>query len=236
MPPDQPQGTPDQSGQGSGDQPKPVTLDDVNRAITARFSAFEKKIEKSVSDSLGNVLTTKLDEFKASLTEQQGQQHGNEGGKPADSPELKAMQKQLADMSKQLERANQEKDQERARLRDRDLRAKVTEALTSVGISGLQLKHAVGVIVDSEKRARLDDDGERALFRGDDGDELPLTDGVKAWAKSEDAKIYLPPRGTNGSGDRPGARGNSSNQQAPSAGRTLLDMAMGMAPSGQGTP
>jgi hypothetical protein len=226
MPPDQPQGTPSHTEQDKGGEPKFVTEEQLNRAITSRFKDFEKKLDKS-NEGLVTTLSSKLEELVTGKLEslQPKPDDKGEGSKPAgESPEMKAMARQLAEVQKALEKSNQEKDVERARSRDRDLRSKLQEALSGAGITGVQLKHAVGVLVDAEKRVRIDDD-DRVLFKGDDGDELPLADGVKSWVKTDEAKIYLPPRGSQGSGDRSQGKGTPNGQQQPSVGSVLLNMA-----------
>ena len=70
----------------------------------------------------------------------------------------------------------------------------------------MRARHALGVLVDAERRVRWADDGESLLFRTETHDELELGAGLREWLKTEDAKLYLPPRGAAGSGDRPGAQ------------------------------
>ena len=51
-------------------------------------------------------------------------------------------------------------------------------------------------------RVKYDDIGD-LVWVDDDGDEVSLKAGVAEWAKTDDAKLYLPPRGASGSGDQP---------------------------------
>ncbi len=204
MPPDEPMGNgAPQASKGEGGTPQGVTVEQVNeivsKAISARNKQFDSKIEKSFADltaGLGDLISSKLE----GLTKP-----NDTPPKPGDeTPQMKAMQKQLADMQKKLDAAESEKQASTQRARDKDLRQKLTESLTSAGITGPALKGAIATLVDGEKRVRMDDEGERVLFRGDEGDDLPLADGLKGWLKSDDAKIYLPPRGVGGSGQQPG--------------------------------
>lgn len=224
----EPQVTPDQSGQGSGDPPKYVTEEQLNRAMTSRFSAFEKKFEKTTGD-LVTTVTGKLDELigtkLSELTKKTEPPKAPQT--PAESPEMKAMQKQLAEVQQQLAKANQEKEAERAAARDQSLRSTLQQQLTASGITGAGLRAAMHLLVDGEKRIRFEDDSDRILFKGDDGD-LPLADGLKSWLKTDDAKIFLPPRGTQGSGDRgAGTRSPNNAPQPMRAGAALLNMALG---------
>jgi len=207
MPDDKPQGTPSQTEQGK-DEPKFVTEEQLNRAISARLGDFGKKIEKQF-ETFGGSLTTslaaKLDELVTGKLEALAPPEKSAPAKPqswTDSPEYKAMQRRLEASEKQIEQERQEKAAAAAKSQAQSLRTKLSESLAAGGISGKSLQFALGVLLDSEKRVRFDED-ERPLFKTDDGDELPLADGLKVWLKSDDAKVFLPPRGTTGSGHRP---------------------------------
>jgi hypothetical protein len=235
-PPDEktPQGTPAQSGQGEGGEPKYVTEEQLNRAISARLGDFGKKIEKSISESLATTLTAKLDELKASITAP-GTGDGTskdppKGGDVENSPLVKGLQKQLDDQKAAVLAMKNERDAEKARSRDQVLRTKLSEDLTRGGIDPTRVRQAVGILVDVEKRVRFaDDEGDELVFKDTTGD-VDLATGLKGWLKSDDAKIFLPPRGTQGSGDRSQGKATQNGQQQPSVGATLLGMALGMPP------
>jgi len=201
----------------AGDPPKPgeaapsyVTEEQLQTALTARFRTFEQKVDKALSDGLGAFGGKLKDELAALLPKPEPKP---EGGAPADakpkddpSPELRRLQEQIGVLTKQADDARAERDTERARGRDALLRQRLTEALSLVGIEGVRARHALGVLVDAERRVRWADDGESLLFRTEAHDELELGAGLREWLKTEDAKLYLPPRGAAGSGDRPGAQ------------------------------
>lgn len=198
MDPTQGNGSP-QEPQGS-DTPKGITLEDVNKAITARFKAFETKQDKSLDEKLSSFvaridesLATRFGETKAAPAE--GKQSAAD-----ESPIVKGMQKQMAAMQAKLDAAEAETKAERAKARDGTMRTKLREALGSNGIEGVRAKHAIGVLVDSEKRVAWDDSNE-LTFKDAAGEEVDFATGLGDWLKSDDAKIYLPPRGTSGSGD-----------------------------------
>lgn len=215
MPPEEPKGNdgPEPS-KGAGDQPQGVTLEQVNeivsKAISSRNKQFEIKIDKAFGD-----IATKLDEKFASFKPAEPDPSSQKP--PTESPEFKAVQRQLTDLQKQLEKERQDKQAADARARAQSLRQRLQDGLSAGGISGKQLQYALGVLVDSEKRVRFDEDGERVLFKGDDGEELPLNDGLAAWLKGDDAKMFLPPRGTTGSGHRPTGTIPTGNHRAPPA-------------------
>jgi hypothetical protein len=211
----------------AGDPPKPaegapayVTEEQLQAALTTRFRAFEQKVDKTLADGLGSMGTKLRDELAALFPKPEPKPEGDakpEGGgvpQAQPAPELKKLQDQIALLTKQAEDARSERDAERVRARDSLLRQRVTDALATVGIEGVRARHALGLLVDAEKRVRWSDDGDSVLFRTDAHDELDLAGGVREWLKTDDAKLYLPPRGAAGSGDRPGAQPPAS--RAPS--------------------
>jgi hypothetical protein len=220
-----------------GDPPKPegggapayVTEEQLQAALTTRFRAFEQKFDRALSDGVGTIATRVREELAGLLPKREPAAEGGEGApKPEGagggavpgpqaqqaSPELRKLQEQITLLTRQAEEARSERDAERARARDSLLRQRVTEALSGVGIEGVRARHALGLLVDAERRVRWSDDGDSILFRTDAHDELDLAGGVREWLKSEDAKLYLPPRGAAGSGDRPGAQPPPARQPA----------------------
>ncbi|MGH7298378.1 MAG: hypothetical protein ACRELB_25790 [Polyangiaceae bacterium] len=192
--------------------PAYVTEEQLQTALTARFRTFEQRIDKALSDSLGS-LTTKLKGELAELLPKPETKPEGEGGKaparkdvPDAAPEMKKLQDQIGALTRQAEEARSERDAERARGRDSLLRQRLGEALASAGVDGVRGRHAVGLLVDAERRVRWSDDGTSLVFRTDEHDELELVAGLREWLKTDDAKLYLPARGVQGSGDRPGAQ------------------------------
>lgn len=207
-----------------------VTEEQLQAALTSRFRTFEQKVDKTLADGLLAVGTKLRDEVAALLPKPEPKPEADEpkpalantGGQPAPSPEFKKLQEQIASLTKQAEDARAERDAERARARDSLLRQRVTDALSAVGIEGVRARHAQGMLVDAERRVRWSDDGGSILFRTDAHDELELVAGVREWLKTEDAKLYLPPRGAAGSGDRPGAQPPPARPPSGSVDRTTV--------------
>lgn len=192
---------------GETDSPASVTEERVselvNRAITARFASFEKKVGNQVSEAVAG-LFPKFEELIAQKVPSQGPAPSAEP-KLDDSPLVKGLQKQLAELQEQNRKSREERDVERQRARDVALRQRLTEELSKHGIDSRYARQAIGFLVDAEKRVRwADDEGESLVFRDADGSELDLQTGLRSWAKTDDAKIYMPPRGVSGSGDRGG--------------------------------
>jgi hypothetical protein len=227
--PKDPQGNaPPEGAQGTDDSPKFVTEDQLNKAITARFKGFEQKIEKTFGESL-TAFGGKMKEELAALLPPKPEPKEPEKKKDAQAPsaphpDLKRFEDQIAALTKQADDARTERDAERAKMRDATLRQRLTDALATAGIDGVRARHAVGLLVDAEKRVRWSDDGDAVLFRRAEDDDVELGEGLKHWLKTDDAKLYLPPRGATGSGDRPGA----ATPRAPNEPPTRGDVADGL--------
>ena len=112
---DQPQGNGAPGAPQGEDQPKPVSLEDVNRAITARLKSFETKQEKAIADAMGG-LSTKLDEFASKLTAPPAPMPDKKGTEavPAieEHPLFKGMQKKVAELEAQTAAVKAERDAE----------------------------------------------------------------------------------------------------------------------------
>lgn len=222
--PGAPQGTasPDgANGTSGGDAPKYVTEEQLNKAITARFKSFETKVDKSFADfgtnittsftsKFDEVLSSKLDSLKppAQAADDKGGK-GKGGSETAptpfhETPEWKALQKQLADQQKIIDGERKEKEALKTAERERSLRSAVAELAGEKGLDAKRAKHLIHSLVDGEKRIRWADDGQSVVFRADDGEDVPLKDGLEHFFKTDEGKFFLPPSGAAGSGGRPG--------------------------------
>lgn len=236
MPPDEPkpQGNQAPPGQGNGDEPKFVTEEQLNRAISARLGDFGKKIEKSIETAVSGI-GAKLDEIAKREPSGGTPPPGGEGQKSIEeSPIVKGLQKQLGEMQKNLDTAKADRDAEKQKTRDQSLRQRLQDTLTKGGLDPKFVRHAVGNLVDTEKLVRFADDESDDLVFRDGTTDVDLGTGIKTWLKSDDAKIYLPPRGTKGSGDQRDGKGsgNGLQPQPMTAGKALLGMALGTVAGG----
>jgi hypothetical protein len=235
---------------GDGGAAKPITLDDVNKAITGRFADFAKKQEtslkatmtttlESLMGTLDKALDTKLEAFKSTLPTPSDKDGagGDKGGSRqtpvTETPEYRGLKKQLDETAAQVRAsADREKAAMEAAKATR-LRQGVAEMLTKKGFDPARVRLAVGHLIDVDKRVRLDGEGEneRIVIKDTDGD-VDLETGVDAWAKTDEAKIYLPPRGSAGSGDRGGGRrANGAGQKTEPTFQDLGEFVSGAFPS-----
>ena len=111
----------------------------------------------------------------------------------------------MTELTQREKKAADERDAERAKAKDGLLRQKLTDALVSGGVEAPRARHAVGLLVDAEKRVRWSEEDDKLVFQRGEHDEVDLAVGIKDWLKTDDGKFYLPPKGAQGSGDRPGA-------------------------------
>ena len=209
----QDQGTaPPDGGQGTHSNPDTVTVEMMNRAISSRLKDFEKKLDKQFSE-LPNVLSSKLEEAMKAKTEPVTDPGAKgQSVNPLDHPEVRGMQRRLQELEDRAKQLEAEKNEERARNKDATLRSQLQEELMRCGVDPKRVRLAIGHLVDAEKKVRWDESGESILFY-DSGGSVSLNHGIKSWVGTEDGKLFLPPRGTSGTGGRtPGGKGSGNNQ------------------------
>jgi hypothetical protein len=214
---------------GGGEQPVGLTEEAskqvnelINKALGPRFKAFEEKQAKATAEANTKLLEsfgTTLDEKLAALKPTEEGDKGKGGKPPAtditQSPEFRAMQKQLKEQGELLEKAKQDKATETARAREEALNRKVEAELANYGISDPE---SARILLQGKKLVGYEEDeGESIVFRDEEGGALPLKKGLESWVKSAVGKRFLPPSGANGSGDRSagGKKPQSSNGAAP---------------------
>lgn len=229
---------------GDGGQAKPITLDDVNKAITGRLSDFAKKQETTLKSTLSTTLAslvgdidkaldTKLEAFKSQIPTPESKAGDTKTPAVTDTPEYRGLKKQLDDTAAQVRASAEREKVAMESAKATRLRQGVAEMLAKKGFDPARVRLAVGQLIDVDKRARIDGEGddERIVIKDTDG-EVDLETGVDAWAKTDEAKIYLPPRGSAGSGDRGGGRrANGSNQKAEPSFQDIGDFVAGAFPS-----
>lgn len=223
--PQAPQG---QAAPEAGQTSSTVSLDDVNRAITARLRDYEKKVESKLSESFSSFESKLLETLQAQKAEgaSDGKVTADSGKGPAsieDHPIVKSQQKQLSELKNKIAEAERLREAESQKARDAQMRNKLAEELGKHGIEGQRAKGAMALLVDADRRISAEADG-TIVFRDANGDALDLQTGLKSWAASEDAKLYLPPRGAAGSGDLNRTTTNGTGRtNAPNDPKAALD-------------
>jgi hypothetical protein len=213
---------PPEGSQGDGDEPKFMTAEEFNAAFTKRAKDLETKFSKMLNDTVGSV-GTKLTEFTSSIDEKLSalkpvdantQQQQQQGPKLEDSPLVKGMQKKITELEESTRIANERATAEERKVRDADLRQRALAALEANGFTDAGRARKALTLLIAEGRIHYGEDGTDIVFRGDDNDEVDLATGVKTYAKSDDAKIFLPPKGAQGAGSRPGGTGTKPGEKA----------------------
>jgi hypothetical protein len=209
------------SGGGAGDEKDIATI--VAEAVAA---ALPKALNGAITSHLRR-LEAKIDErikpLEAKSTPAEGEEGEEtaEGGAPAatpkgkGSPEVQALQQQLASVQKQLDKQKKETEAEKAirekavaEGRVREERGALQDALTAAGVKGKMLGPAVAFLYGEQKRIKRVADGDKErLVWADGDDELDIAEGVKAWTKSEDGLGFMPARDVGGSGGTGSSRG-----------------------------
>lgn len=221
-----------------GNDVEVLTKAEVAEMVNGAAKTIERKIPKveDIATKVSESLKTTVDDALKTYDEQRKTEEDK--GKPSpgsppsieESPAFKALQRQLDDEKKAREKRDAELADERAQARASKLRQRVSDALVEGGVEAARVKHALHYLVDGEKRVAWDEhDTESLLFKDEKGELLPLSDGLKGWLKSDEAKIYLPPRGAGGSGGAPGASGprSATNSTAANAAEALRKHILG---------
>ena len=215
---------PDGAKEPASETPTYITEEQMNKALGARFAGFETKMGKTIGDALSSFAGALKGELAGLLPKPEPAPAPAPEGKgkkdvaapaPADSPELKKLQDQVTELTQREKKAAQERDTERAKAKDTLLRQKLSDALVAGGVEAPRARHAVGLLVDAEKRVRWSEEDDKIVFQRAEHDEVELAVGVKDWLKTEDGKLYLPPTGAQGSGDRPGKNPPRGTNGAP---------------------
>lgn len=123
-----------------------------------------------------------------------------------------------------------EKDQQIQRLtshvEQREIDQELDRGLAKAGVIE-QTRPAVKALLRSRGPKVVWEDGKpRGVFSGELGDEIPVVTYVEAWAKTDEAKPFLPASGNNGSGaqnNRGGGGGGGANPWKKGEGYNLTE-------------
>jgi hypothetical protein len=203
----------------------------VNQTISARDKMSDKKRgedAKAAEDRFAKMLDEKLSSFKPS-----GEEPPDGGGKPGkkgDNVAFDTLKRQFEEQKTLFQAAEKRAKDAIERNRSVTLRQTTAEQLGAFGIDGARFKGAFAVLQQEGRIRHRDDESEDMVFVDDMGSEVELAVGLASWAKSDDAKIYLPPSGTRGSGSSKPANGGppaggkpNQNQQFEMIGNALKE-------------
>jgi len=182
----------------------------VNSAIASRDKMADKKRAED-REAIKSDFAKILEEKFSSLAPPDREEGGGKKGKNDGSVELQTMKKELAEYKMLAEQSRERAEQERSKSRSLNLRTQAAEELSKFGIAGIHGRMALSVLLQEGRIAFRDDvgqntgveDADEIVFHDDGEGWIKLSQGLKGWSKSTDAKIFLPPTGAAGAGTRP---------------------------------
>lgn len=231
---DQSQGSPPQGPQGGAsaftEEQTNLIAQIAGQTMNGVWTARAKKLREELSTDYKSGfegIAKQLAEMSAA--QQAGAKPGKRdkdgkyanGAEEESDPKLNGMARQLAEMKAQLDARDKELAGEKAKQKLAALRQSARDELAKVGVDGLRAKHVLASLEADGKLAH-DEDG-NPVYNESANSVVDLATGIRAWAKTEDAKIFLPPSGARGSGDRPGQQ--SAPKGAP---KEVTDADIGM--------
>lgn len=185
------------SGEGEGNTPEYVTKDELNQMLNG--------FRKSSKTDLENVVQKSIQAALAGLAQPKDETEQVSVSKGKADPEKEELKKQV----KLLMERQAQADAEAARLR---VHTALRDTFTKHGVDPRHVEHAIAFAQHSNL-VKTDEDGQ-LVMRVNQID-MPLQDAVPQWVKTDDAKLYLAPRGVKGSGQsgpvRPETQPTSSN-------------------------
>lgn len=195
---------PDDGNGGGGGTPAPLTEESVKALIATNTAAIEarmKRSEKAMLESIGELLESRIPKAPPPPD-------GGDKGKGGDeTPEMRALKAQLDEQRKVLESMKATSQADKQKLRKTTLHQRVSEELAKVGFTDASRAEKVRKLLLADNVVAFEsDDSDDIVFRGPDGD-YPLHDGLAQYAKSDDAKLFLPPAPAGGTGESRGRSG-----------------------------
>lgn len=175
----------------------------VNGAISSRDKQADKKREQDKND-IKKMLDESLAAFKGASSGEGGEGEGKGKGKDKDSVQFATLQRQLEEMKTRSDTFERKALEERTKSRQSALSQSVQQALAVHGIEGNRARGALALLKTDNRIGFESDDEDNIVFRSDDGIGVSLDVGLRQWVKTEEARVYLPPPNTRGSGSRPG--------------------------------
>lgn len=217
-----PEGAGGGSAGADGDGEKPLTHEAVHGAISDRFKRFEGKLEERFKASQAENVELKT-QLAAILEKLSAPAPDAKPAKGGESDEAKQYRLAAEKMQKRMDAMEAERAAEKAKLLADEERNELQRALVDLGVTdSKQQKLAMIELYTEQKRVRRDTDG-KLMFRAPDkyGEETDyeFADGFRAWAQTDAAKGYLPPKPVSGTGAKPSTKRATS----PSKGETRAE-------------
>lgn len=176
--------------------------DDLKKLITGQVTGALKSLK--LDEQIGQAIGKALDE--RTPKEEPPPKEGDPG---------KGGDEKTAKLERQLEALNQRlaseqearKAAEEARKAER-LETSVRDALIKQGVPADRVRHAIALLKVEGRLGFTEDDRPALKIKGEYGSEefVAAEEAAAAWVQTDDGKLYLPPRGSQGTGDGAGSR------------------------------
>ena len=190
----------------AAETPKALTAEDVNKIVNDALTAREKRAEERATKAAKAVeekATADREAAEAAAAEGGGARVVKTGDAAADRlAEVEERAKRLEDKlaregaARKAEAKAREAEREKA-LRDEET-LKVTEMLKGANIPEARIKGVLALFTVDKRIAR--DASGAIIYKVDEDESVPLSEGVKRFLDSDDGKQYLPSRGASGAG------------------------------------
>ena len=194
----------------------------VNNMLTARLATFEKKFGGTIAETLKAQLPELLKGLKPA---EEPEPEKKSGGKK-DDPELATLRKQMEALTQRAEEASRREAAMRERTRQQAIREQTRALLAKAGIDGDRFDAAYALLSHTGKILQAEDPESDDAFFADPGGPVALETGLSGWLKTEQAKIFLPPAGTRGSGSRAGSLNSNGAKLTPEQARMNVAAAL----------
>lgn len=207
-------------------QPKFMTAEEFNGAMTARERRFEERIAKQMASQLEKFMAARqaaveavddsADVAEGEATTQQTQVEAPKRLTGAELAAKKAMAK-IDALQKQMQAKEEAAAKEKAELLQRQEKSDMLAALTAAGVTTAKGAYAT---LKEDGRIRRNADGELVMvvikeYSGTKAEEeISVAAGIKEWLATDDGKCFLPPRG-GGDGSGTVVRGGVQRTGAP---------------------
>lgn len=183
-----------------------------NKLFHKASSERDKRTEKRLMEQFDKSLGEKLEDLRSALidTADDDEPKGGsgDGTKSGASPEMEArfrqMEKELKENKERAEKWEKSANEEK----ERNKRNEEIGQLTSM-LNGSVKPALLEMIVEKlhSKNLTRDPESGTLLWKGQDGELLPLKDGIDSWKKSDMGKEVAPPKEVRGSGGSGGGAG-----------------------------
>ena len=205
------------------DEPSEAELRKFNKMFHKASGERDKRLERSLMSKFDTMLGGKFDELRTTLMDTSDDDTSDDdtnddavvttppvsstrsGLSPEDRAELRRSQNAAKEAKATAEKYKKDFEDERAQ------RTRAEERQTLVATLGPYVKPKIlDIVVDQVHSKHLVRDAETGhmLWKGEDGETLPLKDGALAWSKSDIGKEFAPPVTANGRGGRGPDGGN----------------------------